>query len=157
MQAAKEAGKSPDTWYCLKLLDHTGVLTVPGSVSQILYYPRWLKAILTPFPAYMPLKLQAEPHTCTASMQKSWSESQAELANMGSECHEQRLSDKQQAAGCPAFLSIAACLGARAGSGFGQQEGTFHLRTTILPQEDKIKDVIASFQQFHSKFMDEYR
>ncbi len=44
-----------------------------------------------------------------------------------------------------------------AGSGFGQEEGTFHLRTTILPQEDKIKDVIASFQKFHASFMDEYR
>lgn len=30
LQAAKEAGKAPDTWYCLKLLDATGVLTVPG-------------------------------------------------------------------------------------------------------------------------------
>ncbi len=46
---------------------------------------------------------------------------------------------------------------ARTGSGFGQEEGTFHLRTTILPQEDKIKDVISSFQDFHMKFMDEYR
>lgn len=44
-----------------------------------------------------------------------------------------------------------------AGSGFGQEEGTFHLRTTILPQEDKIKEVIASFQEFHKRFMDEYR
>ncbi|BDA47935.1 Alanine aminotransferase 2 [Coccomyxa sp. Obi] len=72
IKAAKDAGKSPDTWYCLKLLNDTGILTVPGS-------------------------------------------------------------------------------------GFGQEEGTFHLRTTILPQEDKIKEVISSFQGFHTKFMDEYR
>ena len=25
-----------------------------------------------------------------------------------------------------------------AGSGFGQEEGTYHLRTTILPPEDKV-------------------
>jgi hypothetical protein len=30
LQAAKEAGKAPDTWYCLKLLNATGILTVPG-------------------------------------------------------------------------------------------------------------------------------
>ncbi|KAK9907475.1 hypothetical protein WJX75_004386 [Coccomyxa subellipsoidea] len=72
LQAAKEAGKAPDTWYCLKLLNATGILTVPGT-------------------------------------------------------------------------------------GFGQEEGTFHLRTTILPQEDKIKEVMGSFQKFHADFMDEYR
>ncbi len=29
--AAQEAGKAPDLFYCLKLLEATGVLTVPGS------------------------------------------------------------------------------------------------------------------------------
>jgi aspartate/methionine/tyrosine aminotransferase len=29
--AAQEAGKAPDLFYCLKLLETTGVLTVPGS------------------------------------------------------------------------------------------------------------------------------
>lgn len=27
-----------------------------------------------------------------------------------------------------------------AGSGFGQEEGTYHLRTTILPPEEKVKE-----------------
>ncbi|CAL5229017.1 g12261 [Coccomyxa viridis] len=72
VQAAKQAGKSPDTFYCLKLLEDTGILTVPGS-------------------------------------------------------------------------------------GFGQEEGTLHLRTTILPMEEKIKEVMSLFQNFHKKFMDEYR
>jgi len=31
IQAAKEAGKSPDTFYCIQMLDHTGVCVVPGS------------------------------------------------------------------------------------------------------------------------------
>lgn len=31
VEAAKKAGKSPDTFYCLKLLENTGVVVVPGS------------------------------------------------------------------------------------------------------------------------------
>lgn len=31
VDAAKEAGKSPDEFYCLRLLDATGVCIVPGS------------------------------------------------------------------------------------------------------------------------------
>ncbi len=72
MQAAKEAGKTPDTFYCLKLLEATGISTVPGS-------------------------------------------------------------------------------------GFGQQEGTFHMRTTILPSEEKIVDVCQLLKDFHAEFMDTYR
>lgn len=32
------------------------------------------------------------------------------------------------------------------GSGFGQEEGTFHLRTTILPPEEKIGEFVKLFQ-----------
>ena len=66
--AAKAAGKAPDVFYCLKLLEATGISTVPGS-------------------------------------------------------------------------------------GFGQEEGTFHLRTTILPLEDKIVEVVEKFSTFHKEFM----
>ena len=31
LQAAKQAGKVPDVFYCLKLLEATGISTVPGS------------------------------------------------------------------------------------------------------------------------------
>jgi len=31
IQAAKQAGKVPDVFYCLKLLEATGISTVPGS------------------------------------------------------------------------------------------------------------------------------
>eukprot|EP00884_Botryococcus_braunii_P023359 jgi/Botrbrau1/9707/Bobra.0388s0002.1 len=31
LEAAKAAGKAPDTWYCLQLLEETGILTVPGT------------------------------------------------------------------------------------------------------------------------------
>ncbi|CAJ0593735.1 unnamed protein product [Cylicocyclus nassatus] len=43
------------------------------------------------------------------------------------------------------------------GSGFGQKEGTYHFRTTILPQIDVMKDMLARFTSFHKKFMEEYR
>lgn len=31
IQAAKDAGKNPDDFYCLRLLDATGICVVPGS------------------------------------------------------------------------------------------------------------------------------
>lgn len=72
VEAAKAAGKTPDTFYCLELLEETGIVTVPGA-------------------------------------------------------------------------------------GFGQEEGTFHMRTTILPQEDQIADFVQKFKSFHQKFMEKYR
>ena len=43
------------------------------------------------------------------------------------------------------------------GSGFGQEDGTFHLRTTFLPPEDKMDEVNDRMKVFHEKFMDKYR
>ena len=42
------------------------------------------------------------------------------------------------------------------GSGFGQLDGTYHIRTTFLPPEDKIDEVIERMQKFHEGFMDKY-
>jgi alanine transaminase len=42
------------------------------------------------------------------------------------------------------------------GSGFGQRDGTFHFRTTILPPEDKIADVIELLNKFHADFLAKY-
>ena len=39
------------------------------------------------------------------------------------------------------------------GSGFGQVDGTWHFRTTILPQEDDFDDVIDRMTRFHTDFM----
>lgn len=72
MAAAKAAGKTPDTFYCLALLEETGISTVPGS-------------------------------------------------------------------------------------GFGQEEGTWHMRTTILPQENKIAEFVSKFKKFHEGFMAKYK
>ncbi|WIA19014.1 hypothetical protein OEZ85_003676 [Tetradesmus obliquus] len=70
--AAKAAGKAPDVFYCLRLLEETGISTVPGS-------------------------------------------------------------------------------------GFGQAEGTFHLRTTILPREEKMAEFVSKFRDFHEKFLKQYK
>eukprot|EP00271_Cylindrocystis_brebissonii_P005272 TRINITY_DN17230_c0_g1_i1.p1 TRINITY_DN17230_c0_g1~~TRINITY_DN17230_c0_g1_i1.p1 ORF type:complete len:580 (-),score=110.14 TRINITY_DN17230_c0_g1_i1:517-2256(-) len=43
------------------------------------------------------------------------------------------------------------------GSGFGQVEGTWHLRLTILPAEDKLPKLIDHFATFHKKFMKEFK
>jgi len=70
--AARAAGKQPDTFYCLALLDATGIVVVPGS-------------------------------------------------------------------------------------GFGQREGTWHFRSTILPPERDFDNVVAAMARFHRGFMDKYR
>lgn len=43
------------------------------------------------------------------------------------------------------------------GTGFGQQPGTHHFRTTILPQTDKLKIMLSKFQEFHAAFMQKYK
>jgi alanine transaminase len=43
------------------------------------------------------------------------------------------------------------------GSGFGQRPGTFHFRTTILPQPEKLKEMLELFRNFHLKFLAEYK
>ncbi|KAF5832918.1 alanine aminotransferase-like protein [Dunaliella salina] len=72
MEAAKALGKAGDVYYCLKLLEATGISTVPGS-------------------------------------------------------------------------------------GFGQEAGTFHLRTTILPREEVMADFVDKFKSFHIQFMNDHR
>ncbi|KAK1376588.1 Alanine transaminase [Heracleum sosnowskyi] len=71
IEAAKKAGKVPDVFYCLKLLEATGISTVPGS-------------------------------------------------------------------------------------GFGQKDGVFHLRTTILPAEEDMPAIMSSFKKFNDEFMEQY-
>jgi alanine transaminase len=43
------------------------------------------------------------------------------------------------------------------GSGFGQREGTFHLRSTFLPQEDVFDTFVERIAVFHAQFMAQYR
>ena len=43
------------------------------------------------------------------------------------------------------------------GSGFGQVDGTWHFRTTILPQEKDMGDVVVAMRAFHEDFMRRYR
>lgn len=42
------------------------------------------------------------------------------------------------------------------GSGFGQVPGTYHFRSTILPPEDKIADVVKLLSNFHAAFLAKY-
>jgi len=39
------------------------------------------------------------------------------------------------------------------GSGFAQKDGTFHFRTTILPDEAKLPAVLDRMEEFHKKFV----
>ncbi|KAK4261363.1 hypothetical protein QN277_004370 [Acacia crassicarpa] len=71
IEAAQQARKAPDVFYCLKLLEVTGISTVPGP-------------------------------------------------------------------------------------GFGQKEGEFHLRATILPAEENMPAIMDSFKKFNDEFMDQY-
>ncbi|KAF9791564.1 hypothetical protein SFRURICE_003260 [Spodoptera frugiperda] len=42
------------------------------------------------------------------------------------------------------------------GTGFGQKPGTWHFRTTILPQKPLLKEMLDIFQKFHQKFSEQY-
>ncbi len=42
------------------------------------------------------------------------------------------------------------------GSGFGQKDGTFHFRTTILPPEDEIEMVAHMIGEHHREFWQRY-
>ncbi|XP_063256099.1 alanine aminotransferase 1 isoform X3 [Prinia subflava] len=42
------------------------------------------------------------------------------------------------------------------GSGFGQKEGTFHFRMTILPPTEKLKQVLEQLSSFYTKFVKEF-
>jgi len=42
------------------------------------------------------------------------------------------------------------------GSGFGQKEGTYHFRTTILPPESDIDDFVDRFSEFYNGFREKY-
>ncbi|XP_059160771.1 alanine aminotransferase 2-like [Physella acuta] len=42
------------------------------------------------------------------------------------------------------------------GSGFGQKEGTWHFRTTILPPVEKLGEMLNRFGDFHIKFLNKY-
>ncbi|CAL1283739.1 unnamed protein product [Larinioides sclopetarius] len=43
------------------------------------------------------------------------------------------------------------------GNGFGQVPGTFHFRITILPQPEKLKIMLQNLENFHNKFLEEYK
>jgi alanine transaminase len=42
------------------------------------------------------------------------------------------------------------------GSGFGQEDGTFHFRTTFLPTEPLIEKSVSLLREFHVNFMKQY-
>ena len=42
------------------------------------------------------------------------------------------------------------------GSGFGQKDGTFHFRTTLLPPKDQIQRVVQCLGKFHQMFIKKY-
>ncbi|XP_027197526.2 alanine aminotransferase 2-like [Dermatophagoides pteronyssinus] len=43
------------------------------------------------------------------------------------------------------------------GSGFGQIPGTYHFRTTILPQPELFSRMMNKLQKFHLKFLEQYK
>ncbi|KAL1450792.1 hypothetical protein WDU94_003112, partial [Cyamophila willieti] len=43
------------------------------------------------------------------------------------------------------------------GAGFGQVPGTYHFRTTILPQPEVLKAMLEKFRLFHQDFMARYK
>eukprot|EP00438_Fugacium_kawagutii_P001365 Skav232157 [mRNA] locus=scaffold1040:468960:472976:- [translate_table: standard] len=42
------------------------------------------------------------------------------------------------------------------GSGFGQKDGTYHFRTTILPPDELLEEVVKKLTAFQENFMKKY-
>lgn len=42
------------------------------------------------------------------------------------------------------------------GSGFGQKAGTQHFRTTFLPPEEDMEEVVQRLSAFHTAFLSKY-
>lgn len=42
------------------------------------------------------------------------------------------------------------------GSGFGQREGTYHFRMTILPSPEKLTVLLGKLKEFHHRFLEEF-
>lgn len=42
------------------------------------------------------------------------------------------------------------------GSAFGQRQDTYHLRMTILGEEERIKKCLQTFKEFNDAFMAKY-
>ncbi|KAM7406665.1 hypothetical protein PAMP_001030 [Pampus punctatissimus] len=42
------------------------------------------------------------------------------------------------------------------GNGFGQREGTYHFRMTILPSPEKLKVLLEKLKEFHLRFLEKY-
>ncbi|XP_029448113.1 alanine aminotransferase 2-like isoform X2 [Rhinatrema bivittatum] len=42
------------------------------------------------------------------------------------------------------------------GSAFGQAEGTYHFRMTLLPPREKLKTIVESIKEFQKKFLQDY-
>lgn len=43
------------------------------------------------------------------------------------------------------------------GSGFQQKDGTYHFRTTLLPQESDLPGVIDRMMRFHAGYLAKYK
>ncbi|EAT38208.1 AAEL009875-PB [Aedes aegypti] len=43
------------------------------------------------------------------------------------------------------------------GSGFGQKDGTYHIRSTILPQPEKLKHMLDVLRLYHENFLRQYQ
>ncbi|KAL8439725.1 hypothetical protein Efla_002627 [Eimeria flavescens] len=57
---------------------------------------------------------------------------------------------------CLELLKATGIVGV-AGSGFGQREGTFHVRICILPEEGLLEEMIELFKAFYFYFVDKYK
>lgn len=43
------------------------------------------------------------------------------------------------------------------GSGFGQKEGTWHFRSTFLPEEHLFDQFCKNLEEFHKNFLEKHR
>ena len=71
-------------------------------------------------------------------------------------CHLQAAGQKPDVFYCSHLLEeTGICV--VAGSGFGQREGTYHFRMTILPSVALLEEMLQKMKVFHTNFMQKYQ
>ncbi|GKT28458.1 Probable alanine aminotransferase, mitochondrial [Aduncisulcus paluster] len=143
---AKEEGIPADELYCVEMLESTGLLVMPGSSfgqkegtyhfrTTILMGEDDLEDVL-------PLLKKFHTGFMITIPEKAIHKAKEE----GIPADELY---------CVEMLESTGLL-VMPGSSFGQKEGTYHFRTTILMGEDDLEDVLPLLKKFHTGFMSKY-
>jgi len=172
---AKVAGMSPDAMYCLRLLEATGIVVVPGSgfgqVSQApitlpTYQPTNSPVLPTPtnspinvpnLPTHLPIHLSYQLTYQLIYQLTQRTQPINSPTNAPVQLTYQRTQPPTQPTNAPVLPAHLTAYPTHAPHHRLQVAGTWHFRTTFLPAEEDIEGVVDKMSVFHSKFVAAYK